>query len=79
MAQLPDGGPAFPALQPPGTVGFINRGMSMKAYLIAHAPDCPGWFMPESAGGDYEKAFMSWPSYWADRQIEILRGEVDRS
>jgi hypothetical protein len=83
-----DGGPAFPI---PARAGApVHMGMSLRTYLIAHAPQHPQpWFQPDfperpanattdeldAWGVSYLQAqYIQWPGAWADAQLAHFNG-----
>jgi hypothetical protein len=87
-AHRTDGGPAFPIPARQGAP--VHMGMSLRAYLIAHAPRDPQpWFQPDfpelTADASMEAryqwdsdrvraTYVQWPGAWADAQLALCNG-----
>lgn len=76
------GGQAFP--RPMGhsdkEFNYAHFGMTLRDYLVAHAPKTPSWFKPIFAKNqkeldeydlEYKKeVFFQWQEYYADKIIQ---------
>ena len=64
-----DGGPAFPTSAENSPMGGA-RGMSLREYFAAHAPDPPFWWRHDM---EHEDQFYRWRWHYADAMLEERR------
>ena len=68
MAEINDGGPAFP--DPDGQANYTG-GMTLRDYFAAHAPPMPEQWWKDSKGDGHHWADASaaWAYFYADAMI----------
>lgn len=57
--------PAFPQ-------GPMAEGLSIRLYLIAHAPPTPWWYHEQMGTREYSETTVSFPIWWADEILKRL-------
>lgn len=72
MSKKPDGGPAFPA------ASYLHRGMSLRDYFAAHAPERPGGWWPTPRPERLETWSPELHAAWAFAYADAMLAERDK-